>query len=286
VNDSQLGKIAQLKSLAGRRKCRSANYRKNWPMLLRTALALAERGLAVFPCLPRAKEPATPRGCLDASKDRHMIAHWWGTNPTYNVAIATGDISGIFVTDIDSVDAELELRQLEAEHGRLPATVEALSGRGRHLYFNMPSTPVRNSASKVAPGIDIRGTGGYILSPPSIHPSGRAYTWSVDTASAFADAPDWLLAKIAERTSGNGEATPPAEWRELVAGGVAEGARDCTVAKLSGHLLRRFVDPHVVLELAQCWNATRCRPPLPEDDITRIVNSICAKELRRRGHAG
>ena len=54
-------------------------------------------------------------------------------------------------------------------------------------------------------------------------------------------------------------------------GGVDEGQRDCTVAKLCGHLLRRFVDPFVVLELMQCWNATRCRPPLPEEDVTRIV---------------
>ena len=69
---------------------------------------------------------------------------------------------------------------------------------------------------------------------------------------------------IAGRTNGNGEATPPAEWRELVAAGVDEGQRDCTGRQASGHLLRRFIDPFVVLDLMQCWNATRCRPPLPE----------------------
>ena len=53
------------------------------------------------------------------------------------------------------------------------------------------------------------------------------------------------------------------EWRGIVTGGVAEGARDCTIAKLTGHLLRRRVDPIVVLELMQVWNATRCTPPLP-----------------------
>jgi len=145
---------------------------------------------------------------------------------------------------------------------------------------------VRNSVSKLAPGIDVRGDGGYVLAPPSVHPSGRAYAWSVDCAGAIARAPDWLVEKIAGYANGNGEATPPAEWRELVANGVDEGARDCTVARLSGHLLRRFLDPFVVLELMQCWNAARCRPPLPEADIARIVDSICAKELRRRGHAG
>jgi hypothetical protein len=252
-------------------------------MLLRTALALAKKGFAVFPCQPRAKEPATPRGFLDASKDPHMLRHWWGLNPSYNVAIATGDTSGIFVVDIDGMDAELELRKLEAEHGQMPVTVEALTARGRHLYFKMPDVPVRNSAGKIAAGVDTRGVGGYVLAPPSIHPSGRAYAWSVDSASSIADAPDWLLARIAKGSNGNGEATPPEVWRELVAGGVDEGQRDCTVAKLAGHLLRRFVDAHVVLELMQVWNAARCRPPLPAEDVTRIVDSICGAELRRRG---
>jgi hypothetical protein len=215
--------------------------------------------------------------------DPHMLRHWWGLNPSYNVAIATGDTSGIFVVDIDGMDAELELRKLEAEHGQMPVTVEALTARGRHLYFKMPDVPVRNSAGKIAAGVDTRGVGGYVLAPPSIHPSGRAYAWSVDSASSIADAPDWLLARIAKGSNGKGEATPPEVWRELVAGGVDEGQRDCTVAKLAGHLLRRFVDAHVVLELMQVWNAARCRPPLPAEDVTRIVDSICGAELRRRG---
>jgi hypothetical protein len=87
-------------------------------------------------------------------------------------------------------------------------------------------------------------------------------------------------------TTANGHATalptPPAEWRELVENGVAEGARDNSVAKLAGHLLRRHVDPVAVLGLLQAWNDARCRPPLPPADITRIVHSIAGKELRRR----
>ena len=85
--------------------------------------------------------------------------------------------------DVDGLDAEVELRRLEAKHGNLPATVEVITTRGRHLYFQTPETSVRNSAGKVAPGIDVRGDGGYVLAPPSIHPSGRRYEWSVDCAS-------------------------------------------------------------------------------------------------------
>lgn len=253
-------------------------------MLLRTAQALARKGLAVFPCLEKQKQPATPRGCLDASKDPHMISHWWGINPAYNIAIATGGISGIFVIDIDveGADGELGLRQLEIEHGELPPTVEAITARGRHLYFRMPDAPVRNSASKIAAGIDVRGTGGYVLAPPSIHPSGKRYAWSVDSATALADAPGWLLEKITERTNGNGEATPPSEWRAFVVDGVGEGARDCSLARFAGYLLRRYIDPIVVLELIRLVNDARCKPPLSDADVCRIVNSICGKELKRR----
>ena len=202
--------------------------------MLGTALALARKNIAVFPCRARDKRPATERGLKDATTDKDVIRRWWGERSDYNLAIATGSVSQVFVVDIDGLDAELELRKLEAAHGALPPTVEVITARGRHCYFKMPDAPLRNSAGKIAPGVDVRGDGGYVLAPPSVHPSGRAYAWSVDSASAFAEAPDWLLARIADRTNGNGEATPPAEWRALVAGGVDEGQRDCTVAKLAG----------------------------------------------------
>jgi hypothetical protein len=252
--------------------------------MIRTALYLAERGLRVFPCKPRDKVPATARGLKDATSDLAIIEQWWRQEPEFNVAIATGVASGVFVIDVDNAGAEAELQNFETAHGELPPTVEAITARGRHIYFKMPDRPVRNSAGKIAPGIDVRATGGYVLTPPSIHPSGRRYRWSVDSADPLATAPDWLLARIAEPNGGNASVTPPSEWREL-AKGAGEGARDCTAAKLAGHLLRRGVDVFVVLELMQSWNATRCTPPLPAEDITRVVNSIAGMELRRRqGH--
>ncbi len=254
--------------------------------MLRTALTLARKNLAVFPCLPRDKKPATSHGCNDATTDADTIRQWWRDNPQFNIGVATGAASGIFVVDVDGLDTELEVRRLEAEHGKLPATVEAITGKGRHLYFRMPEMPLRKSASKIAPGIDIRATGGYVIAPPSIHPSGRAYRWSDDSASAFAAAPDWLLDKISEPSNGKLPAQPSA-WRALVADGVGEGQRDNAATRLCGYLLRHYVDPLVTLEMLQLWNAARCRPPLPCEDIERIVDSIAGKEIRRRyGHAG
>src|SRR5262245_62023855 len=146
--------------------------------LHRTALQLAAKGLRVFPCLPRDKRPATAHGCKDATTDQGAINDWWRQDPQFNIGIATGSISGIFVVDVDGLDAELELRKLEAHHSSLPPINEVTTARGRHLYFRMPETSVRNTAGKIAPGIDTRGDGGYVLAPPSVHPSGRVYCWS------------------------------------------------------------------------------------------------------------
>jgi hypothetical protein len=250
--------------------------------MIRFAQAYARRGLAVFPCRPREKRPATEHGCNDASTDADVIQEWWQQEPAYNIGIATGITSKIFVLDVDDEDAETELRKLERALGDLPPTVEAITARGRHLYFQYPrEVSVGNSAGKVAPGIDVRGNGGYVLAPPSVHPSGKPYCWSVDSHNVLAAAPAWLLMKISELSERNASATP-SEWRELIADGVAEGARDCTLAKITGHLLRRYVDPIIVLELMQTWNAARCAPPLPTQDVERIVNSIAGRELRRR----
>lgn len=250
--------------------------------MLHTALALAARGLAVFPCRPRDKRPATAHGLKDATTDTATIEQWWHHGPDLNIGIATGEASGIFVIDIDGLDAEAELRKLEREYGALPVSVEAITARGRHIYFKLPDRLVKNSAGLIAPGIDIRGTAGYVLSPPSIHPSGRRYEWSVDSANAFADAPAWLLDKIAAPRNGNGR-TLPSAWRTLVIDGAAEGRRDDTITRLTGYLLRRHVDPIVAHQLVHSFNVTHCQPPLPAADIDRIVNSIAGRELRRRG---
>jgi hypothetical protein len=80
-----------------------------------------------------------------------------------------------------------------------------------------------------------------------------------------------------------GAAMSAGSWQQLAAATVGEGSRNDTVARLAGHLLRRWVDPQVVLELLLAWNTVRCIPPLAPEEITRTVNSICGAELRRRG---
>jgi hypothetical protein len=251
--------------------------------MLRTALKLIEHGFAVFPCRHRSKVPATAHGFKDASRDPELIRKWWAENPLFNVAVATGEVSGVFVVDQDGADGNAELTKLEQKHGELPGTLAVCTSNGLHLYFGWPGKHVPCSVGKIAPSIDVRGDGGYCLVPPSIHPTGKGYAWSVDTASTIAVAPDWLVER-AIACSGNGKGPAPvSEWREIAANGVTEGRRDDTAARFTGHLLRKYVDLSVTRELIHCWNLQRNQPPLPATDIDRIVNSIAGKESKRQG---
>lgn len=174
--------------------------------LAQAALDYAARGIAVFPLVPRQKRPLVANGFKEASRDPDQVRRWWGRNAQSNVGIATGVLAGFWVLDLDGPEAEADLAALEAVHGALPVTVEQATGKGRHLCFAWdPARPVRNSQGKIGRGIDVRGEGGYIVAPPSIHPgdekkgipAGRVYTWSPGRSPAdlaFAPAPPWLLA--------------------------------------------------------------------------------------------
>ena len=189
--------------------------------MLQTALALIRHGLAVFPCRPRTKWPACPHGCKDATLDPEVVKEWWTANPNANIGVATGEISKVFVVDADGTDGQEELRKLECKHGELPPTLQVVTANGMHHYFRWPGILVRNSASKIAPKIDVRGSGGYCLVPPSVHPSGRRYTWSVDSGDTIAAAPAWLIGLVAD--SGGNIANPAEHWCNVIANGVDEG---------------------------------------------------------------
>jgi hypothetical protein len=251
--------------------------------MLTAAIALAQRGLSVFPCQPRGKEPATSRGLHDATTDLDRINKWWRAVPDLNIAIATGPVSGIWVLDVDGDDGEASLRKFEAEQGALPSTVEVITGRGRHLYFRA-TRDIKNSAGQVAAGIDTRGAGGYVLAPPSIHPSGRAYAWSVDSGSEFTDAPDWLVALVGATKDG-AKGKPLEHWHQLLKQPLKNGERNSTLTSICGKLLHSGVfDLTLLLDLMLCVNTARCEVPLPEDEIDTLVRSVVRTHLKKLRH--
>lgn len=239
-------------------------------------------------CSSPAKHPfasLAPNGLKNATRDLKEIERWFGRAPV-NIGIATGKTSGVIALDIDPRhDGDDSLAALEKHHGELPETWRFLTGGGgEHILFRHPGKPVPNSAGKIGEGIDVRGDNGYIVAPPSMHVSGTRYAISVDHHPddvALADPPPWLLNLIIDQKPST-KARSPASWVTSLHHGVNEGQRNDSIARISGHLLGRRIDPHICLELMLAFNNDRCHPPLSETEVMNTVASIAKRERARK----
>jgi hypothetical protein len=250
---------------------------------MKAALDYGHLGWSVIPIEPRGKRPVLRWQVYQhRQSDATEVAEWFRRWPDANIAIVTGVTSGLVVLDLDPRHgADASLQGLEYKHGPIAETVEARTGGGgRHLYFAHPAEMLRNRVG-IAPGIDLRGDGGYVVAPPSVHASGEPYRWerSPDVCP-LAPLPDWL-GEACEEQSRRGHPLP--HWRGLLREGVGEGERNNTIASLAGHLLWHGVDPDVAMELLLSWNATRCRPPLEPAEVVRTVESITRLHQRGEG---
>lgn len=143
--------------------------------LLEAALDYAARGWRVFPLKPRGKTPLVKGGFKVATVAPAQIRAWWEKWPDANIGIATGQASGILVLDIDSPEGLAALKRLRELHGELPATMVATTARGWHFYYQLrQGEEIRCSSGE---GLDVRGDGGYVVAPPSIHETGAVYAW-------------------------------------------------------------------------------------------------------------
>lgn len=190
------------------------------PTIMAAATECAAHGWHVFPVPPGSKKShkkAEYSGGREwgATTDPAEIAADWARWPEANLGVVTGPKSGILVVEADTqaghgVDGVANLKALTAEHGDLPDTIEAESPSGSwHLYFRYPvGMTIGNSASLVAPGVDVRGDGGMVVAPPSVKPGNpRPYRW-INPPGFFdlADCPEWLLnlctrPKLSERAA-------------------------------------------------------------------------------------
>lgn len=244
-------------------------------------------------CGQPAKHPygrLVQRGVRDATTDYRTVERWFASTP-YNIALATGSASGIFVLDVDPRHGgDDSLAALEEAHGPLPNTWRFLTGGGgEHILFRHPgSVRVPNSAGNLGRGLDVRGDGGIIVAPPSLHITGRPYAISVDhhpDEVPLAVAPDWLLQRLGARptnTRVDAHAHPRVDWRAVASHTVPQGQRNTTIAKLAGLLLGKHIDPHVCLDLLLAFNAARCNPPLDEREVATIVASIWRREVSNK----
>ncbi|MEO6829441.1 MAG: bifunctional DNA primase/polymerase, partial [Acidobacteriaceae bacterium] len=167
------------------------------------------------------------------------------------------------------------LKALTAAHGALPETICAMTGRkgsdgtrkGCHYYFRAPlGVPIRNSAGILGKGLDIRADGGYVVAPPSLHPSGLLYKWLVPE-QPLAEVPTWMLTKLSE-------AKPASAPQQMQDAAIGEGGRNAALTSLAGTMRRRGMEPEAIEAALLKENETRCQPPLAASEVRNIASSV------------
>jgi len=211
--------------------------------LLENALAYARAGLAVLPLTPGGKTPLgslVPHGKVDATADTEVVRDWWVQCPTANIGVRVPE--GMVVLDVDPRNGGASaLVELSRQHGGLTPTWTAWTGGGGlHAWYGVTGA-VRG---QLCPGVDLKSHTGYVVMPPSLHPSGRHYDWG--NLLPIAVAPRWL-----------------AELAVAPAVGVGSTARTGVFSPTSGDALVRFVagaaagNRNNVLHWAGCRAAER-----------------------------
>ena len=142
-------------------------------------------------------------GFYAATTKSSIFDSWMEEHPeTTMIAMPTGQETGLFVMEFDPKNGgDVSYRELIAEHGAIDTETNMSPGGGLHHIFEMPNWDIQAGIiGKLWPGIDIKGSGGYVLMPPSKTDKGN-YVVMNDTEPK--QAPKWLLDKIFEYQSKN-----------------------------------------------------------------------------------
>lgn len=224
-------------------------------------------GYPVFPCRPD-KKPLTEHGFKDATTDLDLIEQQFLEHPHALVGVPTGDLSGFFVVDIDP-DGE---PWYEVNRERLACARVHKTRRGLHLLFRMPpNAEIRNSAGKIAPGVDVRGNGGYIIWWPA---------HGLEAQGALDDLmppQGWLLELIHDgvkpvlQPTGVRRLVTPAKTHQAA---ILEGGRNASLTSLAGAMRRANASQGEIEAALLAFNGNRCSPPLPVQELQSIARSV------------
>jgi len=252
-------------------------------ILLAAALAYAEMGYGIFPCAPGGKVPLTEHGFLDATTDPAKIEAWWTQHPTANIGMAT---QGMLVIDADVVDGRPNpwLDGVPDKQLSLAVAPMSITPRGgqHHIFRQPPGKAWRCTEGKLAPKVDTRADGGYIVVPPSIREDGRAYRWQETLELAVGpgqlpEPPAWLVERLDRiapvRATLAQVATSPDGSSQI-----PTGQRNATLARLGGGMRRMGMSEAEIAAALVQVNQARCAPPLSAVEVQRIAASIARYE--------
>lgn len=244
-----------------------------------TVLQIAQWGWRLFPVKPRGKQPLITDWPHKATNETPCIERWMDRFPDCNWGVATGPESGIFVLDADGENGLRAIVDLERQGCVLPKTLTTRTARGTHTFLDWPfsGAEIRNSAGKLAPGLDVRGAGGYVVVPPSVHPDGAAYSFIGETTQ-IAPALESLLEML---THISGAARAQVNAADQLGEIIPEGRRNDTLFRHATNMWRRGMTG-TAIEAALLAENARCVPPLDESEVREIARSACRYEQAPR----
>ena len=241
--------------------------------MLESALRYLELGWNVIP-VNRKKRPRLSSWEQYQSRKvtESEVRSWWTKWPNANIAVITGNVSGIVVVDVDSSEG---LHNIEPYLNGSTLTCQT-GGGGKHLYFSHPGNgKVLPNAVGLLPGVDLRADGGYVVVPPSVHQSRKYYRWT-DPNIKPSSIPKGLLKIIEEK--GTKSKLTEADWES----DIIKGKRDEELTRRAGRLLQIDVPPEEALVMLKAVNKEHCKPPLTEEQVEKIVKSIAGREQAKR----
>jgi len=238
--------------------------------ILQAALEYQRKGFSVIPVHTKSKKPCfTWKGFQKKSATEEQIKKWWGKRPKANIGIVTGEVSGIVVVDIDK----------EEIPDWLPETLCSKTSKGWHYYYKYdPTRPIHNNVQVLGENIDIRGEGGYVVAPPSTHESGEKYEWRNEfNILELAEFPYEIFSQTEEqkKSEKNDDGSKAKKVNR-------EGSRNNATTKFIGSILKKIDQSlwdTVGWEEVKRWNNEKNSPPLDEDELRTIWNSIKKKEI-------
>ena len=231
---------------------------------LDAALMHLRAGKPVFIVDRATKKPLVAwKDYQDRLPTEREVKIWWTQYPDANMGMATGHLAGVVVIDCDS---EAATNRFIDEHPEAKDTLQVQTGRGRHFYFEFEEGIRNDAGTLLGAGIDIRGEGGFVILPPSIHSNGKAYQWF--NKNKPIPLPTGLKEVLVSRNRTGGPGVMVAETRHerfntaQALAGVPEGQRDETLFKLARKLRNANIPRDMAERLIQ-EAAQNCQPPFP-----------------------
>lgn len=232
----------------------------------------AGRGWLILPVQACGKLPLVKGWPEEATSDIAQLEAWAHQYPACNWGLATGTASGLVVIDVDGAEGRASLADLERQGLTLPATLTVNTGRtdgGEHRYYRLPSgVDIRNDQSgKIGAHIDVRGKGGLVVCPPSVHASGKQYRF-IDTSVPIADLPGWIIERLTVHRP------MPVTTAQVGQQVFEHPHRTPELTKEIGAMIRRGWSLKIIEQTAMKINETQNSPPLDEVKVIETVRDM------------